>query len=441
MNDARIAEALFAAVPAGTGDWADVAARAAVLRKTRRRRRKLTLALAFALVLITAGTALAVGNRFFDWFSVEASRQEAPTLPAGAPYVAGATFYGAGAEPQSLSRSLVAPLLGQDATLAVLSPDERYLAYHSALMNPPNDLTVVPLLYVHDTVTGRDRLISRGAQTVAWDRDGRIAYFRATRDQYNGRHGAYVGHVVVGTLTRPATAWTRIAGVYEVLAWARGRLLVGVAGCYFPNCRRDPPRGVYVLEESGRLRPLPLATLAALSPDGRYAFGRFDLSAGQDSASPFVRVLEIARGKPVATLDLTQAMRRSGLRGLLPGALSAGGAWRGDEIVVTFRGRDSALVFLRMVGRRLTLDSVARIPSQPFRVRTRYGVSFGGSPFFAKGSNVIVPIRGETLRGRYLVSIASCSRRTRRCVRGTILPPRRWFAVADNPSRPKPNRR
>ena len=438
MNEARIAEALFAVVPAGGGDWADVAARAAELEQARRRRHKLTLALAFALVLITAGTALAVGDRFFDWFSVDTSRREAPTLPGRAPYVAGATFYRAGAEPQPLARPLVAPLLGQDVALAVLSPGGRYLAYHSALVNPPTDLTLVPLLYVHDAESGRDRLLSRGAQTVAWNSDGRIAFFRATRSRYDGRRGAYVGHVVVGTITRPATPWTRIAGTYEVLAWARNRLLVAVGKCYFPNCRREPPTGVYVLDESGAMRRLPLAGVTALSPDGRYAFGRFDQVPGQDSPSPIVRVVDIGTGRPVATINLKQAMKQAGLRGLLPGAISTGGAWSGSEIVAGFGGRDSALVFLQARGRRLELDSVVRIPAQT--LKTHYGVSFG-TPSFVSGGTVIVPIRGETRSGRYLVSIASCSRRTHRCVRGKILPPRRWFALADNPSRPKPTPR
>jgi hypothetical protein len=425
-------------VPAGTGDWSDVAARAARMRSTRRRRRKLTLALAFALLLVTAGTALALGNRFFDWFTVEPSPEQAPTLPGRAPYVAGATFYRAGAEPQPLARPLVAPLLGQDAELAVLSPDGRYLAYHSALMNPPDDLTVVPLLYIHDSASGRDRLLARGAQTVAWNADGRIAYFRATRTRYDGRRGAYVGHVVVGSLTKPATPWTRIPGNFEVVAWARDRLLIAVQDCYFPNCRRDPPGGVYILDQAGTLRPLPLEVLLALSPDGRYAFGRLDHTAGQDTPSDLVRVVDIASRRPVATLELKRAMRQSGIRGLFPGSLSNVGAWRGNDIVVSFAGRNNALVFLRMVGRRLEIDSAVRIPKQT--LRTRYGVAFG-APFFTSRSDVVVPVRGETLSGRYLVSIASCSRRTRRCVRGTILPPRRWFAVADNLSRPKPTRR
>lgn len=427
----NIDEALLSAVPTGTRDWADVLRRAEAMRRKQRSRRKVTLALAFALLLLTAGTALAVGNRFFDWFSVEESSQQAPTLPARASYVAGDTLYRAGAKPQRLARPLVAPLLGQDATLTVLSPDGRYVAYHSALMNPPDDVTLVPLLYVHDTRTGRDRLLSRGAQTVAWNRDGRVAYFRATHDRYDGRRGAYVGHVMVG-----ANRWSKIPGNYEVLAWARDRLLVHVQNCYFANCRRDPPRGVYVLSKSGRLRGLPLATLAALSPDGRFALGRYDQVAGQDSSSPFVRVVDIASGKQVSTLDLTRAMRRAGLRGLLPGSPSARGAWRGNRIVITFQGRDSALVYLRLNRGRLVLDSVARIPAQPFEVRTRYGVQLGGAPYFTNDGKVVVAIRGETFRGRYLVSIASCSRETLRCVRGPILPPRRWFAVADNPSRP-----
>ena len=284
---------------------------------------------------------------------------------------------------------VVAPLLGEDAALVVLSPGGRYLAYHS--WERPIGETVVPLLYVHDTVTGRDRLLARGAQTVAWNRDGRIAYFRARRARYDGRVGAYVGDVVVGRLDEAPRAWTTHAGAYQVLAWARDRLLVAVENCFFPNCRRDPARGVYVLDHSGALRPLPIATLAALSPHGRYAVGRYD-----------------------------------------PVAIKAG-AWRGQEIVVSFGGRDAVLVFLRMHGRLLEVESVARIPPQT--LKTRYGIAFG-VPFFTSETNVVVPIRGEKLSGRYVVAVVACSRRTHRCVQGQTLPPLRWFAIAENRSRP-----
>ncbi len=433
MSDARIADALLAVVRSDSGDWADVVARASKAERARRQRRRLTLALAFVLLLVTAGTTLALGNRLFDWFSVEASPEQAPTLPAAAPYVAGATFYRPGARPQQLSHPLLAPLLGQDAALAVLSPGGRYLAYHSALAHPPTDPTVVPLLYVHDSLTGRERLLARGAQTLAWSHDGRIAYFRATRARYDGRRGAYLGQIVVGTLTSPATRWTRTAGSYEALAWAHGRLLIAIDSCLYQNCAQSPPPGVYLLNPTGSLRPLHLATLAALSPDGRYAFGRYDPVPGQDSPSPIVRVVSIKNGAPVATLNLTRPMAAAGFRGQLPGAITRG-AWRRDQLVVTFRGGStSALVFLRKREHRLSLESIAQIAPQT--LRTRYGLAFG-APIFASDTNVIVPIRGETLKGRYLVSIASCSTLRRRCLRGAVLPPRRWFAIAGNQSRP-----
>ena len=122
-------------------------------------------------------------------------------------------------------------------------------------------------------------------------------------------------------------------------------------------------------------------------------------------------------------------MRRAGLR---PGSIN-GGAWRGDQIVVSFRGHDNALAFLGMQRRSITVDAVRRL--RPQTLRTRYGVAFG-APYLTRRGNVIVPIRGETYDGRYLVSIASCSRARAQCTRGPTLPARRWFAVVDNPSRP-----
>jgi hypothetical protein len=59
---------------------------------------------------------------------------------------------------------------------------------------------------VNDLRDGSDRLLARGAQTVAWGADGRIAYFQADHARYAA--GPYLGKIVVRSLTRPSTAWT-----------------------------------------------------------------------------------------------------------------------------------------------------------------------------------------------------------------------------------------
>ena len=428
--DARLEESLRALAPPAESDWGDVTYRARRLAASSRRRRRLVLAFVAVALVLATGTTLALGDRLFGWFSVSTAPEQAPTLPGAAPYVLGQTLYRAGKEPQHLAAPLRASLLGQDATLVVSSPDGRRLAYHSWR----GRLHGVPLLLVHDTVTGADRLLARGAQTLAWSRDGRIAYLKADRVRYDERNGAYVGRVMVQTLNGVPVAWTRRSGGYQVLAWARDQLLVAVRPCYFPNCHRDPEPGVYVLSRAGRLRPLHLASLMALSPDGRYAFGRYDLAPGQDSPSVFVRLVDVARGRVLDTLDLTRRARQAGLRGLLPGELNTA-SWRAHEIVGAWLGRDSALVFFGVRGRRLRVEQLVRVPAAV--LPGRYAIDFGAPAFTNRGTRrVVVLVRASTVGDREFAAVLACDRRARHCVRGGMIPARNWFAVVSNPSRP-----
>jgi hypothetical protein len=424
--DARLEQSLRALVPAAGGDWGEVVSRARRLDAARARaRRRLVLAFAAVALVLVTGAALAIGNQLFGWFTVSTAPEKAPTLPGAAPYVSGQTLYLAGRKPQRLAAPLLASLLGQDATLVVASPDRRRLVYHAWRDN-------VPLLFVHDTVSATDRLLARGAQTVAWGSDGRIAYVQGGR--YRSGH-AYRGRVLERTLDTRPVAWTTRPGTYEVLAWARNRLLVAVDRCLLPECNGDPAVGVYTLERSGRLVRLPLATLAALSPDGRLAIGRYDRVAGQDSPSPLVRLVDVARGRVLATLDLTRPARAAGLRGLLPGSLGRA-AWHGDAIVATFSGEESALVFFRIRSGRLQVEQLVRVPAAT--LPGRYGLYFGAPVFAGKGADrVVVPVRRSAAGGnRGFTAVLACDRRTRRCIRGQMLAGREWFAVVSNPSRP-----
>ncbi len=426
--DPRLEQRLRALAPPAPGDWQDVTARARQLEQGRAgRRRRLVVALAALALLLVAGAALAIGNQLFGWFTVSTSDEEAPTLPAAAPYVASRTLYQAGEEPQQLSRPLLASLLGQDAPLVVSSPDGRYLVYHAWSRG-------VPLLVLHDRRLGGDRILARGAQTVAWGADGRIAYVQADPPRYRSGH-AYRGRVVVQSLGGAPVAWTERPSSYEVLAWAGSRLLVAVDRCLLPECRDDPGPGVYVLARAGLLR-LSLAGLTALSPDGRLAVGPYRPFPGGDDPTALVRLVDTRSGRVLTTLDLTRAAAAADMRGLLPGTLGTG-TWRSDELVATFSGRDSALVSFRVRDRRLTFESVVRIPDST--LPASYGVSFGRPVFVGKGTRrVVVAVHAEAKDGRPLAAVLACDRRTRRCVRGQMLPARRWFAVVENPSRPFP---
>jgi len=372
--DARLEEGLRALAPATTGDWPDVVRRShRLVAANARRRRRLTLAFAVVALLVGSGTALAIGSRLFGWFSVSTAPLEAPTLPEAAPYILGNRLYLPGRMPQRLAAPLLASLLGQDATLVVAAPDGRHVAYHAWEHS-------VPLLFVHDDALDTDRLLARGAQTVAWARDGRIAYVQGVPPRYRPQH-AFRGKVMVQRLGGAPTAWTPRVGSYQVLAWAGDRLLVAVPRCLLIECAGDPEPGVYVLGSSGHLAPLGLATLAALSPDGRVAFGRYDRSPGDDNPSALVRLVDVARRRVLSTLDLAQAARKQDPGGLRVGSL-ASAVWRDDEIAGTFLGAENALVFLRVQRDRLTLEQTFRIRATA--LPNRWGLSFG-APFFTGG--------------------------------------------------------
>ena len=409
---------LAAGVP---GDWDDVVRRARGISRARTRRRITVLAAAAGVLLVT-GTALGIARDVFGWFSVSPPNEQAPPVPATVAYVAGQSVNIPGRRPQRLQAPVLAPLLGQEATFVVRSPDLRYIAYHSWRNE-------VPSLHVHDTATNDDRTLVRGAHSLAWSNDGRIAYLRGLTARFRPQT-AYEGHVVVqdGLGGRPVR-WTTRHGKYEVLAWARERLLVQLVRCLVCRDTRDP--GVYELERSGRLRALGLASLVALSPDGRYAFGRHDPVPGQDSPSSAVRLVEIASGRVVDQLDLARAARAAGLRGLLAGSIQ-GGAWRGREIVATFSGLDAAVLILRVERENVEVRRVFRVPRGT--LPSAYGVSFG-TPTFVGRSNrrIAVLLRGSA--GPAAVVLV-CDRARTRCTRGRRLAIREWVAILGNPSRP-----
>jgi hypothetical protein len=334
-----------------------------------------------------------------------------------------------------LAAPVRAPLVGEQAPLAVTSPQSDHVVYHA--WRGREDGT--PLLRVVEIRSGRDRILAVGAQTVAWARDGRIAYARGLHAGYRPRL-AYVTQVVVRrSRDAPPVQWTRTRAEYSVLAWAGRRLLVSVRACNVAPCHAgdgSPEPDVYALDGPGKLRSLDLGNISAVSPDGRYVVGTFLPTRGQDSPSSIVHVVDVATGRVAASLDLARAARGRVPRAwLLAGADE--GAWRGDDIAaVSTIGNGSVLVFLRFVGRRLVLEHVLRL-DRTARRGVRYGPFLFG-PVFLQGDTrkLLVHVRVITTRGHGVTAALTCDRVTLRCVRGRPLPPRRWFAWVPNPSRP-----
>jgi hypothetical protein len=396
------------------GDWSDVRTRAERLGRSRARQRR-RVVLAFATVgLVVAASA--IGARALDFFAVTETPREVPLRSADVAWVAGTTLHVPGGRPQELSFPVLAPLIGTEPPLAVRSPDRRELVYHAWQDN-------TPLLVLRDVVNGRERVLVRGAQTFAWSADGRRAWFQGDHARQRDDPGGdpYLGHVVVD-----GERWTTEHGPYQVLAWAGERLLVAIERCLI--CRETREPGVYVIDGPGPLVRLPLDSVSALSPDGRLAIGIHLPVPTQDSPSSLVRLVDVQRGRVLQTLDLARAVRTTHT------PFIERGAWRGNEIVAPVQS--DTLVSMRVDNRRLRVVGQVRVPRSTIPVL--FGVNIGVPSFVGNGTRrVVFVVTGDRANG-YSAAVLTCERAARRCVRGRMLPPRRWFAVVENPSRPMP---
>jgi hypothetical protein len=436
-----------------------VIARSDVIGSAQHRRRLITIAVVFAASLICTGTTLAIGNQLFGWFrvstpsgwfSVETFKSKAPATRGELAYVAKQTLYRPRKRPQRFAYSLRS--LFYDDNLVVSSPDGRYIVYQTVLSERQEpklgQTSAVPTLYVHDTIAQREKLLARGAMSAAWSEDGRIAYFKADHERYGNRLTGYVGQVVVQTLDGAPTAWTRRAARYEVLAWARGELIVRVDECLDLKCPLKPDVGAYALARDGKLRPLHLKTVTALSPDGRYAFG--PVPVGHDEFSPLLRLVRIDTGKIVTTVDPSRSYRRA-TPGLKPEPglklkdmpISPGFAsWRGSEIVCEYAsGNYSRLLIFRLLGDRLVLKSIFRAPAGMVPKR-KYQPAFVGVPFLIGPGNarIIATVDAVGSNDRKGFSaVLVCTRAKHSCVLGELFSygsPWRTFSVVRNQSRP-----
>jgi hypothetical protein len=417
----------------GGGDWLDVRRRAEALQGARRRRkRKLVLAFAAALlvVVLVAVPALGLGHRLLEFFSLERSDQPVPALQSHqpVPYVLGDKVVGLRGA-RTLAQPLQAPLLGAAAPVALLSPDEKSLVYHTWTNQTPT-------LRILDLRSGSDRALEPGTQSAAWRSDGALAYWRADPARYSGSN--YIGDVVVRESDDvPVKRWSSQPGPYQVSGWAGSTLLATVERCL--TCKRDFVPGVIALDRPRHERRLPLSSVAAISPNGRLVLGGFDQTAGQDSPSPFVRVVDVRTGRVVTTVDLRRLAGRAGN----PRWFSAGvgpGSWLGNQIVVpTSFENVGTLVFLNFARGRLDLQSVARVDASG-QLSGGYGPFFS-RPVFADGSGrhvvvgISVPSTGSTRGYR---GFLTCDRLTSRCLRGAPLPRGRSLSIVEGAPEAEP---
>lgn len=412
-------------------DWPELLRRGERERASRTRRRTLVAAIAFALFAVPA---IALAVRLTDVIVVGAEKEEIPSAEElGLPYVFGDVVR-TGRGVTRLSQPLLAPLLGQDAALAVPSPDGRLLAYH-AWKGAENG---TPLIRMHGLRSGNDPVFEAGAQSLAWRADGALATMQALRPRYEnspeGTLGGHLGHVVVRrSLEAAPRRWTKEATQYTVRAWAGPTLLVNVHPSYVYR-GRQPDRGLHALDGPERMRALPLDDLIAVGPDGTLAAGP-PLASGDGPPAPFLNVVRVAGGQLVARLALP--------RDLL--TVTGIGSWVGDRIVARGASRTGtgALLVFRFAGGELTLEKTIRLDRETALsagVKGFRGVSIG-QPTFAgpEARYVIFRVNALGEADSYETMFLTCERTGPICRKGRSLEPlTRWAALVYNPSRPLP---
>jgi hypothetical protein len=432
--------------PDPVGDWLDVR------RRARRPRRRILLIVAAAALLVAVPT-VALGGRLLDVLGITASEERVPAGPEprtpgsgttatgdeSAPvgpdsrvlaHVHGDRLYGVREAAIRLAEPLLAPLLGQEETLAVPTPDWREFVYHAWDGVIGGDGT--PVLRRVDVRTGTDVEFARGAQSVAIAADGRVAFTQASQPRYEnspeGTLGGRFGHVMVASsLDAPREHWTRQQGEYVVLAWARDTLLVGVGmgGPIPPTPDHEPPApGIYALTSADSMRPLPIRWLVAVSPDGRRVLGWW---ADGDSGSGQTRLVEVESGRVVSTSP-TKLVRR--------------GAWHEDRVVVSTGPNAHKLALVRIRGDEIALERMLPL-AEDAALRATYGPFLGSPGFTDDGRTVTMRVASvlardqETTETARFVGFLTCDLSSRECLRGRNLqPPTRWGAIVHNPSRP-----
>jgi hypothetical protein len=331
--------------------------------------------------------------------------------PLRAPHVAGNRIYGLtpGEDGEHLANGVNATFIATLSPAAVPDPSQGSRIAYNAWERQG------PVLRVLDTWTGDDRILDRGAFSVAWRIDGTLAYFKgqAEIDLQGGE--LPFGHVLVrGSPDQRAVRWTEQAAQYVVAAWAADRLLVYRIGeGRWPDllALEGPGQGRVVARDSA---------LVAVSPDGDSAF----LSTYGETP-PSVQVVDIGGRRRTARFSFGEGApaQARGTKWIVES-----GSWVGDLVVAK---ASQGLIVFRIGPGSIEIDQVLRLGGA-------FPLGLFEPRLDPSGRRILAWAQLEELPRQPLpdTALVRCDRLTLRCVRGQPVSAGLGLRLVYNPSQP-----
>ncbi len=370
-------------------------ARSHARRRSGRPRVGLLAAVIVACALAVAG--LAVAGDVLGILAVGSSSPSAPVLtPGAAPYVTGDRLYGLGASPATLAR----PIADERWGTAALSPDGATLVYESATASGGTELRR------RDLASGSDTVLEPATFAPVWSTSGQLAYGRTAAPAGGG--AVYPARIEVRSSADAApVVWSATPSAVRPVGWAGSSLLVEQVG-------DDAATTVWAYRGPGAARSLGSGWVVAVDPAGTDAL----ISDGQQDGppSPTLRVVDVADGSTVATLDLRTI---AGIGAWQQAAPNGTGAWTGATIVLPAA---SSLVTLQLAGHALGVSSVRRLRGAPELAGADYRAAAAGEAGATSAILLadVVPPGG----GALLPAALACDLANGTCTVGGIAPRR-----------------
>lgn len=272
-----------------------------------------------------------------------------------------------------------------------------------------------------------DREFASGAYSLAWRRDGLIAYMKGSSQDHLA-NVPYVGHIMAASeMWEEPFVWTTYQARYVVYGWA-GNTLIAY------EMEEGEFLDILAIDGPGQVRELAdNASIVSISPDGTQLFVA-------DQTSPVVRIIDVASGDEVAALDLSSALTVTDVEADGPSdsfsrssaetpIISVGGAgsWVGNLVSVS--GGPGVVIF-EVADGSLEIHSVLSVASDfPWGVREPQLTADGR----------VMAWGGLIARDAHDTpwAVATCVIETKTCVRSEVIrSPGSGLAIVYNPSRP-----